>query len=173
MIGSTERLMLRTRAHCRVLLFVLLTSAPHMVHGESDPCYIAYSDASKHTEADRCKARAIAGGPNAEFGYALILWSGQDRPSDRRSALEWFRKSARQGHYLAQISLGRFLSDATVDPELRNPVEAYAWWVAAGATNSAMKVLATLSTSDASAAKLLGSEYKAKYAKQRPPSEGP
>jgi TPR repeat protein len=165
--------MLRSRAHSQALLFVLLTSALHLAQGESDPCYIAYGDGSKQTEAERCKAQASAGGPNAEFGYALLLWSGHDRPSDRRSALEWFRKSARQGHYLAQISLGRFLSDATLDPELRNPVEAYAWWVAAGATTSAIKVLATLSTSDASAAKLLGSEYKAKYAKQRPPTEGP
>jgi len=115
----------------------------------------------------------MAGGPNAEFGYALILWSGNDRPSDRKSALEWFRKSARQGHSLAQVSLGRFLSHPTLDAQLRNPVEAYAWWIAAGATNAATKLFATLSTTDASAAKSLGSEYKAKYGKQRPPIDGP
>ena len=172
-VSALRKIACATAAHCQILLLVLLTSAPHFAHAESDPCYIAYGDASKHAEADRCKAGAIAGGPNAEFGYALILWSGHDRPSDRRSALEWFRKSARHGHYLAQISLGRFLSDATLDPELRNPVEAYAWWTAAGATNSAVKLLATLSTSDASAAKVLAGEYKAKYARQRPPPEGP
>ena len=60
--------------------------------------------------------------------------------------------SARQGHYLAQISLGRFLAERTIEPKLRNPIEAYAWWTAAGATKSAAKLLATFSQSDANAA---------------------
>lgn len=66
-----------------------------------------------------------------------------------------FRMSARQGHYLAQISLGRFLAETTLEPKLRNPIEAYAWWIAAGATKSANKLLATFSQSDANAAKQL------------------
>jgi len=46
--------------------------------------------------------------------------------------LEWIRKSARQGNFVAQISLGGLLKHKDVEPELRNPVEAYAWLVAAG-----------------------------------------
>ena len=156
----------------QVFLFVILTSVSYFAHSESDPCDLAYWDGAKNAEAETCKSQAEAGGPNAEFKYALILWSGHDRPPDRRSALEWFRRSARQRHYLAQTVLGRLLSDAAVEPKLRNPVEAYAWWIAAGATKSAKQLLSTLNTSDASAAKALGSEYKTKYAKERPPSDG-
>ena len=157
----------------QVFLFLILVSVSYFARSESDPCHLAYWDGSKSAEAETCKALAAAGGPNAEFKYGLILWSGHDRPSDRTSAVEWFRRSARQGHYLAQTMLGRFLSDVAVEPKLRNPVEAYAWWIAAGATKSAKQLLSTLNASDASAAKELGSEYKAKYTKHRPPSDGP
>ena len=173
MTGGIEHPILQARTCGWAFALALLVSAPHVARAESDPCSLAYRDGSKQAEADECKGSAMAGGPNAEFGYALLLWSGHDRASDRKSALEWFRRSARQGHYLAQISLGRFLSDATVDPQLRNPVEAYAWWIAAGATDSAMKLLTALNTADANAAESLGSEYRAKYAKQQPPVDGP
>lgn len=138
-----------------------------------DPCDVAYDDGAKHQEAAVCEARARSGGPNAQFSYGLILWSGHDRKSDHKAALEWFRKSARQGHLLAQVSLGEFLSHQEVEPELRNRVEAYAWWVAAGETRAAEQLLATLSTSDANAAQLLGVEYRTKYGEKRPAVKGP
>jgi TPR repeat protein len=53
-----------------------------------------------------------------------------------KAALDWFRKSARQGHYLAQTMLGMALSNPSLEKELRNPVEAYAWFIAAGADRS-------------------------------------
>jgi TPR repeat protein len=152
--------------------FLLLALAPALARANSDPCYTGYWSGSKQ-DVNACATLAKGGGPNAEFGYALILWSGHNRPEGRRAALSWFRKSARQGHYLAQISLGRFLSDPSIETELRNPVEAYAWWSAAGATSSASKLLATLGASEAARAKELGKRYNARYAQQRPPSTGP
>ena len=47
------------------------------------------------------------------------------------------------------------------------------WWFAAGATTSASKLLSTLSPSDAGAARQLGNDFKAKYARQRPAPSGP
>ncbi len=138
-----------------------------------DPCDVAYDDGTKRQEAAACEVRARSGGPNAQFSYGLILWSGHDRRSDHRAALEWFRKSARQGHLLAQVTLGEFLSHPEVEPELRAPVEAYAWWKAAGETKAAERLLATLSASDADAAKLLSVEYRTKYGEKRPTVSGP
>lgn len=154
------------------LLSFLFVSATSMVRASSDPCFTGYWNGSSQ-DVDACAILAKAGGPNAEFGYALILWSGHNRPEDHKAALDWFRMSARQGHSLAQITLARFLSDPSVEQELRNPVEAYAWWFAAGATSHANELLATLSRSDAGVAQQLGNEYKAKYARQRPTPTGP
>lgn len=154
------------------LLCLLSVSAPPVEGASTDPCLTGYRVGSNQ-DVDACAALAKAGGPNAEFGYALILWSGNNRPEDHKAALDWFRMSARQGHYLAQIVLGQFLSDSHVEQELRNPVEAYAWWTAAGATGHAATLLATLSRSDAKLAEHLGKEYKAKYARQRPEVTGP
>ena len=149
------------------LVCLLFVFAPSMVRASSDPCFTGYWDGSNQ-DVDACATLAKAGGPNAEFGYALILWSGHNQPEDHKAALDWFRMSARQGHSLAQITLARFLSDPSVEQELRNPIEAYAWWFAAGATTSASKLLATLNPSDAGAAIQMGNEFKAKYARQRP-----
>ena len=154
------------------LFCLLFISPPFPVRASSDPCFTGYENGSDQ-DVDACATLAKAGGPNAEFGYALILWSGNNRPEDHKAALDWFRMSARQGHALAQIALGRFLSDPSVEQELRNPVEAYAWLFAAGAANHASKLLATLSRPDARLAKQLGNEFKTKYARQRPSPTGP
>jgi hypothetical protein len=140
---------------------------------QRDPCDVAYEDGTKQEQEVACQMRAQSGGPNAEFSYGLILWSGHDRASDHRGALEWIRKSARQGHLLAQVTLGEFLSHPEVEPELRNPVEAYAWWIAAGETKAAERLLATLSPTEADAARLLSVEYRSKYAERRPAINGP
>lgn len=163
----------RPRSSWKIILYLLLASGPYAAYGAPDLCQAAYWDSSQHVDLDACIARAKAGGPNAEFGYAMILWSGHGRPSDHKTALTWLRKSARQGHYLAQITLGRFLSDRDVEPGLRNPIEAYAWWFAAGATQEAKKLLVTLNGTDARAAEQLGNAYRAKYAQKRPAVDGP
>jgi len=150
-------------AFCCLLFITVTDAAP----GNPDPCSEGYRSGS-NADIATCAELAKNGGPNAEFGYALILWSGHSSPNDRQTALDWFRKSARQGHYLAQISLGRFLSDPSVEEHLRNPAEAYAWWSAADAKKAAAKLLATLSASEAAEAKRLATEFRVKYAGRRP-----
>jgi TPR repeat protein len=157
---------------CELILCFVSSIAPHIARAESDSCSKGYSNGSKQ-DVEACAALAGAGGPNAEFGYALILWSGNNRASDHKAALEWFRKSARQGHLLAQICLGKFLGHPDVEPELRNPVEAYAWWIAAGATKSAATLIATLSRTDSAVARRLGDDYKTRYSQTRPLPGGP
>lgn len=112
------------------ILILMLPSA--WAFASDDPCYIAYQHVDKTFEFRACEAAANAGVADAEFGYGLILFSGFDGKNDHRAALDWFRKSARHGHQLAQVTLGLFLNNKDIEAELRNPVEAYAWRVTAG-----------------------------------------
>jgi TPR repeat protein len=156
----------------RFLLMGELVLAMAFAHAADNGCKAAYDDGTRRADVARCGAAARAGGPNAEFEYGLLLWSGHDGVIDRKSALDWFRMSARRGHYLAQIMLGKMLSDTKVDANLRNPVESYAWFMAAGAPKAAGKVMATLTTTEARAAEVLGREYQAKYGEMRPARDG-
>jgi len=115
-----------------------------------------------------CEAAANAGDAQAEFGYGLILWSAHDRQNDRHAALDWFRRSARQRHHLAQSSLGVFLTDKRVEADLRNPIEGYAWLVTAGDQKLAARLRGTFDEREAGEADRLATEYSAKY--RNPPS---
>jgi hypothetical protein len=139
-------------------------SIPRVAFSTEDPCRVAYLHADKLTEERACEAAANAGDANAQFGYGLILWSGDQAEHDRRTALDWFRKSARQGNYFAQISLAIFLKHKDVETELRNPIEAYAWMVTSGDEQGARQLRATFKEADATVADRLASDYKAKYA---------
>lgn len=156
-----------------VALMLLLSSIPGWAFSSDDPCRIAYLHADKASEAGACEAAANAGIADAEFQYGLILWSGVGQPNhDHRAALEWIRKSARQGNYVAQIFLGGLLKHKDVEPELRNPVEAYAWLVATGDEQGAHKLRATFNESDAATADRMASDYKTKYAPLQASSAG-
>jgi TPR repeat protein len=144
-----------------------------LAHAANNGCKAAYDDGTRSDDVARCEAAAKDGGPNAEFEYGLLLWSGHNGANDKKAALDWFRLSARQGHYLAQVMLGKMLSDPNVAAALQNPVEGYAWFAAAGAPKAAEKVLAELSADDARTAQALGHEYRAKYGKIRPAFDGP
>jgi hypothetical protein len=143
---------------------LLLGSIPGLAFSIEDLCRVAYSHADKSSEARACEAAANAVDANAESGYGFILWSGDQAAHDRRAALEWIRKSARQGDFVAQISLAGFLVHKDVETELRNPVEAYAWMVTSGDGQGARRLRATLSETDAAMADLMASDYKEKYA---------
>jgi TPR repeat protein len=146
------------------VLALILCWVPLVASASDDPCHIAYLHADKASEARACEAAANAGNADAEFQYGLILWSRVGQPNhDHRAALEWIRKSARQGNYVAQISLGGLLKHKDVEPELRNPVEAYAWLVAAGDEQGAHKLRATFNEADAATADRMASDYKTKY----------
>jgi hypothetical protein len=143
---------------------LLLGSIPGLAFSIEDLCRVAYSHADKSSEARACEAAANSGDANAELGYGLILWSGDQAAHDRRAALEWIRKSARQGDFVAQISLAGFLNHKDVEPELRNPVEAYAWMVTSGDEQGARRLRATFGETDATMADLMALDYKEKYA---------
>jgi hypothetical protein len=69
--------------------------------------------------------------------------------------------------------LGKMLSDTGVAAKLRNPVEGYAWYIAADAPKAAEGVMASLDVDEARAAKVLGREYRARYGETRPARDGP
>jgi hypothetical protein len=169
---KSKRVMIRVISAGRFTLISGLVLATALSHAADTGCKAAYDDSTRGADVARCEAAARAAVPNAEFGYGLLLWSGHDGAIDKISALDRFRLSARQAHYLAQIMLGKMLSDTRVDANLRNPVEGYAWYVAADAPRAAGKVMVTLSTAEAQAAEVLGREYKAKYGGTRPASDG-
>jgi TPR repeat protein len=150
------------RSIFRPLIFLLLIPITGFA---ADPCDEAYSNGKATESLSRCRSEAQAGSAEAEFGYALILWSGHDQANDQREALEWFHKSARQGHKLAQVALGMFMSQEGIDKAFRNLPEAYAWFVTAGETDAANRVLSQLTSSEAQTAKKMAKEYQAKYRK--------
>ncbi len=156
----------------RFTLVAGLVFATSLACAADNGCKAAYDDGTRSADVARCEAAARADGPNAQFGYGLVLWSGHNGALNKKSALEWFRLSARQGHYLAQIMLGEMLSNAGVDANLRNPVESYAWFMAADAPKAAARIMATLSSTDARAAEILAREYRAKYGETRPARDG-
>ncbi len=130
-----------------------------------DPCTEAYSNGKDTENLSQCRTKAESGNAEAEFGYALILWSGNDQKNDQREALKWFQKSARQGHKLAQVALGIFLSHEKVDQAFRDRPEAYAWFVTAGETDAAARLLSQLTSDELQRAKALAKDYETKYRK--------
>lgn len=155
---------LRIRSFSVAAVFLLLCSHSGLAVPGEDPCRVAYLHADKLTEERACEAAANAGDANAQFGYGLILWSGDQPEHDRRAALDWLRKSARQGNHFAQISLAIFLRHKDVEAELRNPIEAYAWMVTSGDEQAARQLRATFAEADATVADRMASDYTAKYA---------
>jgi hypothetical protein len=134
-----------------------------------DPCWHGTANLAK------CREAAEAGDARAEFQYGLILWGGHDLTLDHKAALDWFRRSARQGYEPAQEALGRLLSDKAggwpyglyhpyeLEAKLINPVEAYAWLVAAGESEESASLKAELTPTQMEEAERLATEYSAKY----------
>jgi hypothetical protein len=122
------------------------------------------------------KASAEAGDARGELEYGLDVLRGDERASDEKAALDWFRKSAWQGYQPAQEALGRFLSGngwwygviKPLEAKLINPVEAYAWLIAAGEPGEAASLKAKLTPTQMEQADRLAAEYSAKY----PPPKG-
>lgn len=142
-------------------IFVALVIAVAAPAVASDSCSLAYSDGG--ADLRECRQLAEAGNPDAQFGLALVLWSGIDRAPDRKDALDWFRAAARQGHLLSQVALGRFLTVDEVIPELRNRPEGYAWWVVAGERDAAANLRSTFTASELVAGERLAQEFQSQY----------
>jgi TPR repeat protein len=152
------------RRSCTASVFAAgwLLSVP-LAFGSDDPCHIAYWDSTKTEELGICEAKAKSGEADSEFEYGLIIFSGTNRHNDRAEGLEWFRKSARQGHQLARIALGHFLSHKEIEESLRNLPEAYAWYSVAGATQAASKLYSKMTEREREQAERLAAEYRTKY----------
>jgi TPR repeat protein len=145
-----------------VLAAFLLLSVP-LALASDDPCYVAYGDGTKTREFEICAARAKSVNADSEFQYGLILFSGENRKNDHAAGLDWIRKSARQGHRLARISLGGFLSHREIEQSLRNVPEAFAWFTVAGARESASKLKLQMNQREFEQAEKLVTEFRAKY----------
>jgi TPR repeat protein len=152
------------RAAC--VLVASLPSGSAFASSLDEACDTAYWDGAKLQDLSRCRSAAEGGDAEAEFQYGLILWSGHDRESDPKAAVDWMRKSARQGHRLAQIALGGFMSHEGFPGEVRNLVEAYAWFGTAGDMDAADRVKTQLTQPQAEDAKQLAMEYRANYARK-------
>jgi hypothetical protein len=147
----------------QAILALILCWVP-LVASAADPCGIAYQHADKLSELKACKANADAGDADAQLQYGLIIWSGVDQPThDHRVALEWIRKSARQGYLTAQIALGAFLPLKDLEWESGNQIEGYAWLMTAGDEQGAHKLRATFNKTDAATADRMAAEFKSKY----------
>ncbi len=150
-----KRLVLRIILICWTTLWLGVADA-------TPECDRAYQDSADAASLSACLADASAGSKDAQFGYGLVLMSGNGRPSRVAEAVEWFRRSARQRDVLAQVALGRMLSDRRFGIELNEP-EAYARWVASGEKESAAKLWSRLSPENRNRAKALAAEYLRAY----------
>jgi hypothetical protein len=140
-------------------------------HVAADGCSQAYSNWSDSAAFKRCQTAANMGGAEAEFGYGLLRWSGPPAAVDRRDALDWLRKSARQGHWLAQTFLGGVLQHPELESGLRNRAEAYAWLVTARASKAAAELRGKMSDDEIRDADRLAAEFGTKYPVNMPGKE--
>jgi TPR repeat protein len=72
----------------------------------SEACSEAYQSESATTSLQACRQAAKSGNSGAEYGYGLILWSGQGRQTQPKEAVEWFRRAAKHGIVWQELSLG-------------------------------------------------------------------
>jgi TPR repeat protein len=153
----------------KVVGFVVGVALSFMCDASSadDACSAAYDSAADVANFEQCRALALAGERSAQLGYGLILWSGYDRKPNRSEALEWWRRAARQGYWLAQIALADWLAHPDLDPSLRNDVEAYAWASTLGREHQPNELWNTFSPEQQELARKLAEEFKAKYALRR------
>ena len=150
------------------LVLLLLASLPAW---GADACTDAYNNWNDSDAFRRCELKASTGDAEAEFGYGLLRWSGPPAKVDRQVALDWLRKSARQGHWLAQIFLGGVLQRPELEPSLQSRAEAYAWLVAARAPKSAAELRKHMSEVEIRDADRLAVEFSAKYPVKLPGTE--
>jgi TPR repeat protein len=125
-------------------------------------CDIAFDDGKDQVNFEVCRSQAESGDKNSQFGYAQILMFGVGREHHAEKSLVWYRQSARQRNLLAQVVLGRMLSDKESGVVLNEP-EAYAWWSASKQVDSAAKLWSRLSKKQQLKAKILAEEYVANY----------
>jgi TPR repeat protein len=145
----------------RRLFSLLLTSTLSVVPAvalATDDCAKAFDDGSDQTSAAECLSSAVAGDSKAQFGYGQLLAFAPGREHKRQESVDWFRRAAKQHHTLAQVVLGRILSDNEFGLPL-NEVEAFAWWWVANEKTSATKLWTRMTPEQRNQAKRLAAEY--------------
>jgi len=148
------------------ILFVLgMSSMSSAVLAENE-CRLALDDDKDQVSFEACKVQAEGGNRSAQFEYAQILMFGTGREHHAEEALAWYRRSARQGHLLAQVILGRILSDQKSGVALDEP-EAYAWWSVSKQAEAAAQLWSRLSKEQQLKAKSLADEYIANYSSRK------
>ena len=150
----------------RLLALVALLAVSPLAR-PADPCSQAYADRGATAAFSKCRRAAKSGNAESQFGYGLVLWSGKGRSASQAEALEWLRRSARQAHLLARITLGRFLTSEDLAPELRNRAEGYAWWVLAGEKDAASNLKGRLSSTELVEGESLVTEFLREYGASR------
>jgi hypothetical protein len=148
------------------ILFVLTMGTLSFGALAENACDIAFDDGKDQVNFEVCRSQAESGDKNSQFGYAQILMFGVGREHHPEKSLDWYRQSARQNHLLAQVMLGRMLSDKEFGVALNEP-EAYAWWSASKQVDSAAKLWSRLSKKQQLKAKVLAEEYVANYASSK------
>jgi TPR repeat protein len=156
-----------THPFLALLLAAIVASPAFASEVNEDACWLAYWDSAALKELQKCVCDAVAGDANAQFGYALILWSGQGRDSHRADALEWFRRAARQGHLLSRVALGRYLTIEEVSPVLQNKAEGYAWWLVAGESDSAAGLKQRMTSTEITEGERMAKEFLVDYGPNR------
>ena len=111
----------------------------------------------------RCKSQAEAGDVKAQFQYGLWLIRVPEKYRNISEGINWLRISAKNGHRLAAVTLGVFLSHEELDPTLVDYVEAYAWFAVANETEAMQRLSGKLTETELARAKLLAKEYVTKY----------
>jgi TPR repeat protein len=144
----------------------LLLSATPLTRA-SDACSEAYQSETAQASLSACRQNAESGNSGAEFGYGLVLWSGHGRQAQPKESIECFRRAAKQGHLLARVVLGRFLTDDQAPQEIRNLAEGYAWWLVGGEKDAATELKRRLSPSELAKGEQLAKEFAAKYGASR------
>ena len=146
----------------QILLAAYLAFFSVAALAESD-CDKAFDDGSDKSSFVACEVQATSGDRKAQFGFAQILMFGVGREHHGEQAVDWYRRSAKQRYFLAQVVLGRLLSDKRFAVDL-NEVEAYAWWSVSKDTSANAELWSRLNAEQREAAVKLANEYVTKYA---------
>ena len=72
------------------------------------------------------RARAMDGDAAAQFALGEKYARGEEVPTDRSTAVGWYRKAAQQGHAEAQLALGQAMTKGDGAP--KDPAGALQWF---------------------------------------------
>lgn len=119
----------------------------------------------------KCKVFAHGGDPEGEFYFASILMDSGLDAYNPTEAIIWFKKAAFQKHAYAQLALAVFQSGDDFPVEIRDLVDAYAWFATINPypQNEDLKYLEKSMTRDEiHKAKFLAHQYQQLYTSHHP-----